>query len=213
MELKILPMWATNVGHKSICCKSKKWRRNKKYVNKVNTLGEVDKQKENISNLSNKILLKRKLVFVTINNIKIKLQLDTGSNITIINQKTSKKLGKLNLLTSRKVTHGVSGRKLNFFGKFACNISFMGKIKKAVVLVLKNTTNLFGMDSIALFDLWDLPINLFFNQVNLVTTSNITELEKFKTGLKRKFPEVFFLKVLGHVQKQRQNLKLKKMQH
>ena len=71
------------------------------------------------------------------------------------------------------------------------NISFVGKIKKAVVLVLKNTTNLFGTDGIALFDLWDLPIYSFCNQVNAVTTSNITTTQKFKTELKRKFPEVF----------------------
>ena len=68
----------------------------------------------------------------------------------------------------------------------------MGKIKKAVVLVLKNTKNLFRTDGIALFDLWDLPINSFGNQVIMVTTSNITKTENVKTKLKRKFPEVFF---------------------
>ena len=88
---------------------------------------------------------KRKCAYVIINNIKIKLQLDTGSDITIINDKTWKKQGKLKLLTLIKVICGVSGRKLNFLGEFVCNICFAVKTKKAVVLVLKNTMNLFGM--------------------------------------------------------------------
>ena len=52
-------------------------------------------------------------------------------------------------MTSRKVARGVSGRKLHFLDEFDSNISFVGKTKKAVVLVLKNTANLFGMDGIA----------------------------------------------------------------
>ena len=44
----------------------------------------------------------------------MKLQLDTGSDITIINEKTWKKLGKPSLLNLGKVTRGVSGKKLNF---------------------------------------------------------------------------------------------------
>ena len=50
--------------------------------------------------------------------------------------------------------------------------------------------NLIGTDDIALFDLWDLPINSFSNQVNTVTTSNITATEKLKTEFK-KFLEIF----------------------
>ena len=61
----------------------------------------------------------------------------------------------------------------------------MGKIKKAVVVVLKKQI-FFGTDSIALFDLWDLRINSFCNQINTVTTSNITATEKFRTESKRK---------------------------
>ena len=66
-------------------------------------------------------------------------------------------------------------------------VTFPGETKKAVVLVLKNTTNLFRI----IFDLWDLPINSFCNQINMVTASNITATENFKTELKRKFPEDF----------------------
>ena len=46
--------------------------------------------------------------------------------------------------------------------------------------MLKNTINLLGTDRIALFDRWDIPINSFCNQVNMVATVT----EKFKTELK-----------------------------
>ena len=46
----------------------------------------------------------------------------------------------------------------------------------------------------------------------MVPIGNIKATKKSKTEFKRKFPE-FFHKVLGHVQTQNGNLKLKKMQH
>ena len=55
------------------------------------------------------------------------------------------------------------------------------------------------------------PANQSVYQVNMITTNDITVTEIFKTELKRKYPEVFFAKVFGSVQKQRQNLKVKKM--
>ena len=46
-------------------------------------------------------------------------------------KRLGKKLGKPNLLTSRKVSRGVLGRKLDLLGEFACNISFVGKKEKS----------------------------------------------------------------------------------
>ena len=95
--LKVIASLETKCGrlkYKCTCCKTEKW----KYVNKVNTLGKANKQKEKICKILNETPLKRKFVFVTINNVKIKLQLDTRSNITIINEKTWRKLGRPSLL-------------------------------------------------------------------------------------------------------------------
>ena len=137
---------------------------------------------------------KRKFVFLKINNVKIKLQLDTGSDITIINEETWRKAGKPSLVTSKKIAYGVSGKKLNFLGEFTRNISFVGKTKKkkkTVVIVLKNTANLLGTNWIALFDLSDLPINPC-NKINIVTFSvNMMTKKKSKNELKKSFFEVF----------------------
>ena len=96
---------------------------------------------------------KRKFVFVKINNVKINLQLDAGSDIALINEQRWRKMGKPSLVTSKIIAYGVSRKKKIFLDEFTSNISFAGKTKKrknnnkkAVVLVLKNTTNLFGTD-------------------------------------------------------------------
>ena len=57
------------------------------------------------SKLSNETPPKRKFVFVTIKNIKIKL--DTGSDIAINNEKTWKKTGKTKFIDFAR---GVAGR-------------------------------------------------------------------------------------------------------
>ena len=100
-------------------------------------MGKVEKRKEKISKLSNETPLKRKFVYVMVNYINIKLQLDIGSDMIIINQKTWKKLGKPSLLALRKVAHGVSGKKINFLDEFACNIFSWEKLKKKLCLCLK----------------------------------------------------------------------------
>ena len=114
---------------------------------------------------------KYKFVYVKINNNKVKLQLDTGSDILIINEETWKKVGKFLLKKTDMVAHGVSGKKLNFKGIFTCNISFVGKTLKSKVIVQQNILNLFRMDWIALFDLWKLPINPFCNKIDVASLS------------------------------------------
>ena len=48
------------------------------------------------------------------------------------------------------------------------------------MFILKNTANLFGTDWIALFDLWDLPINSFCCKINIVCSRVNMATTKFK---------------------------------
>lgn len=75
---------------------------------------------------------KRKFVQVKINGKNVKLQLDTGSDISIINTATWIKIGRPLLKKTEKVARGISGRKLHFQGEFSCNISFVGKTLKCM---------------------------------------------------------------------------------
>ena len=65
-------------------------------VNMIDTCYKVEKHKGKIYKTSNmsltelEICRKRKFVFIKIDKVKIKLQLDTGSDITITNEQTWK---------------------------------------------------------------------------------------------------------------------------
>ena len=118
-------------GHKYTNCKQK-WR--KKSFVKVTKPNEPE-----IENI-------RKYVEVTINR-KIKLQLDSGSDLSILSLQTWKRIGKPTMMKTTKSARSVTGDKIKFGGKPITNIMFKGKTLKSKVYIT-NTNNLFGSDLI-----------------------------------------------------------------
>ena len=116
----------SNTGHICAHCRSKrnKFKSKKDKVNIVLSRQEIEERQ------------KRKFVRAKINGKNVKLQLDTGSDISIINTETWIKIGRPLLKRTEKVAHGISGRKLHFQGEFSSNISFVGKTLKSKVYVL-----------------------------------------------------------------------------
>lgn len=94
-------------------------------------------------------------------NRKVRLNLDSGSDLTIINVKTWRKLNKSTMLRTDKIARSVTGRKIKFEGDVITNVTFNGMTKKLKMYVLRNTENLFGTDWMQKFDLWDLPISTY----------------------------------------------------
>ena len=86
-----------------------------------------------------------------------------------------------------KTARTVTGDKIKFEGVITIPVSLNGMTKKLKVFVLKNIENLFGSDWFPKFNLWDQPINTFWQKVECVTA----EAEKNKMELKGSFPEVF----------------------
>ena len=91
-------------------------------------------------------------MYIKINNVKVKLQLDTGSDISIINEETWKKIGTPLLKKTDKVACRVSGKRLDFKDAFTYNISFVGKMLKSKI---------FGTDWIVLFIYENYPYVFF----------------------------------------------------
>ena len=152
---------------------------------------------------------KRKYVNVKINGIKIKLQLDTGNDLSIINVLTWKQEALCwKKKQTNRVARGASGNKLNFKGEFMCHISYLEKTLKSKVYVLQNTSDLFGNDCIVLFDLWQLSINSYCNRVDISSKSKNKETEKLVEDLKNSFPWVFS-EGLGNCVKTKVKFKLK----
>ena len=129
----------------------------------------------------------RKYVPIQILGKKIRLQLDSGSDLTILDLKTWKKLGKPTLLRTTKIARSVTGKKIKFEGEFVANVTLNNETKKLRIFVLKNTTNLFGSDAIQQFELWNSPISTFCQKVEFSTADS----EKLLKDLKIKYPEIF----------------------
>ena len=126
-------------------------------------------------------------MLVKILNKEVKLQLYSGSDLTIINFHTWRKLNKSTLQKTSKTAKTVTGTKIKFEGELITKVTFNGTTKKLKLFVLKNIENLFGTDWIQEFNLWDLPINTFCQKVESLTT----EKQSLKTELKKTFPEIF----------------------
>ena len=81
--------------------------------------------------------------------------------MTLVNEYTWKKVGRLTLFKIEKIAHGIAGNRLKFVGEYYTNVTFMGKTLKLKGFVMYCTQNLFSMDWIESFDLFK-PINYFF---------------------------------------------------
>ena len=90
---------------------------------------QMDDQEQNV----------RKYLYVKIQNKKVKMQLDSGSDIFIINTQTWKNIGKPTLFKSNKIARTVTGRKINFVGEVWLNINFSNRSENEVENTLNNT--------------------------------------------------------------------------
>ena len=122
----------------------------------------------------------RKYVQVKILNRNIKFQLDSGSDLTILNKHTWRKLGKPTMLRTSKVARSITGEKLNFLGEIITNVTHKGRTLKLRMSVMKNTNNLFGTDAMQKFRLWKSP-NSFCQKIKKLST----EVEKLKKTLRQ----------------------------
>lgn len=93
---------------------------------------------EEVGHVTNKTFVKLKF-----RNTNVKIQLDTGRDITIINGKTWNFVDKPKLIKLTKVAY-VTRNILYSFGKFVCSVTFRGQTKKTKTYVLKILLNLFG---------------------------------------------------------------------
>ena len=174
-------------GHKASLCRNKGPRRS--FVKTTRSLSE-----ENV----------RKYVRVKIADKDVRLQLDSGSDLSILSHRTWCKIGKPRMLKTKKIARSVTGEKIKFEGEVTTNVTLKGKTKKLKMYILRNTNNLFGTDWIQSFELWDSPISDFCQKIENLTA----ESEKLKKDLKEAFPDVFSDK-LGRCTKMEARFKLK----
>uniref|UniRef100_A0A0E3W295 Peptidase A2 domain-containing protein n=1 Tax=Anopheles gambiae TaxID=7165 RepID=A0A0E3W295_ANOGA len=122
----------------------------------------------------------RKYVTVHIGQKSARLQLDTGSDITIIGRKTWKQLGMPNLSPAQVHAKTATGAHIQLDGEFEADITINGRTETAIIRVIPSDLQLLGADVIAIFSLAAMPMNQFCNRI----ASDSAKWEK-------KFPAVF----------------------
>ncbi|XP_055590190.1 uncharacterized protein K02A2.6-like [Uranotaenia lowii] len=146
----------------------------------------------------------RRYTQVEINGVPIQLQLDSGSDITIVSEANWAKVGCPPTTPPDWAAKTASGSKLNLTAMFSATISIGGVKKrgKCYMSGAKLNLNVLGSDAMDQFGLWDVPLSSICNLVNSQEEdSDIAEL-------KSAFPDVFS-KRMGLCQKTQVHLTLK----
>ena len=169
---RLLPLWKSTLGQGLSQCRNRKIIKNR--VRHTKSEDESDK-------------VVRKYITVKVLNNSARFQLDSGSELSIINLQTWRKLNRPIIKMTSKTARTVTGDKIKFEGEIIIPVSLNGITKKLKVFVLKNTENLFGSEWFQKFNVWNQPINTFCQKVKCITT----EAEKIKMELKGSFAEEF----------------------
>lgn len=138
-------------GHKEGYCSCVPRKSKPKKQTNVNSLYAVNR----VNSTS-----KRKFLTVSINGSQASLQFDTGSDITIISQKQwCDNLHSPPLSPTTQTARTASGKLLSLLGELRCPVTFGGVTRTGIFYVTNNHINLFGLDWIELFELWDIPLS------------------------------------------------------
>ncbi|XP_029711482.2 uncharacterized protein LOC115256701 [Aedes albopictus] len=121
----------------------------------------------------------RKYAEVRINNVPVRLQIDSASDISIITDAMWKQIGKPEPSPPSCQAVTASGEPLNIASELWCDVTINGVSKRGLCRVMVPEINLsvLGSDWMDKFGLWDVPINSFCNQVSSRTPSDVASLQ------------------------------------
>lgn len=101
----------------------------------------------------------RKFIDVELNDQPIKLQIDSGADVTIVSEMLCNEKNIDFSPTSLNPT-SASGDQFPLIGEFSCDVTFGDETHFSTIYVSRNNS-LNGNDLLTVFNLWDKPINQF----------------------------------------------------
>ncbi|XP_062704096.1 uncharacterized protein K02A2.6-like [Aedes albopictus] len=185
----------SRTGHKEGYCRSAEKVKSGQFNRRK---GHVDSKVVTVNACS--VQKRRKFVPVVMNGETVRMQLDTGSDVTIISSRTWKKIGSPQMDPSSIVAKAATGKPLELLGQFSCDVSIGEKNMRSLIRVSKENLHLLGSDTIETFGLWSVPFDTICGKVSSESTC--------ADAMKAKFPEVFSEK-LGLCSKAKVKLDLK----
>nr|XP_040226826.2 uncharacterized protein K02A2.6-like [Anopheles coluzzii] len=125
---------------------------------------------------------RRRFVSIALNGTAVRLQLDTASDISVIDRRTWRKIGSPPLTPSSVTAKTASGATLVLDGEFSCAVSVGSQTRQATLSVCGAANLLLlGADLIDVFSLWSVPMDAFCNHVTVAGQQSFQQL----------FPKVF----------------------
>lgn len=103
----------------------------------------------------------RKFVSVGLDGTPVQLQLDTASDITVINKQLWKKIGRPKLSAPSVRVTTATGSSLTLVGEFFCDVTIAGSTQYEVIRVTEKPVQLLGLDLLDSFDLGSVSADSF----------------------------------------------------
>lgn len=110
---------------------------------------------------------KRKFVQIKVNDRKVRLQLDTASDITLISRRTWEQIGRPAVVETSQTAHGATGDWLKIAGQIECTVQFNSASFQGVCYLTEHhDLNLLGLDWMEPLQLLDQPLNAICNRTS-----------------------------------------------
>ncbi|XP_058120787.1 uncharacterized protein K02A2.6-like [Anopheles ziemanni] len=137
------------VGHKTGFCKPKRFRRHSgKHHGKRRTAIRV------VTVNVRSVQKRRRFAAVIINGVGFEMQLDTASDITVIDRTAWTQLGSPHLAPPSVIARSASGGNVHLDGEFSCTVSMGHRSTEATIRVANAGLLLLGTDLVDALDLW-----------------------------------------------------------
>lgn len=145
---------------------------------------------------------KRRRIYVTTSILgkSVRLQYDSGSDVTTVGKKEWAHLGRPKLTTSDTVQHA-GGSELRTIGKFRAAIQAFDRVGEIDVnVVSRDRVNLFGLNAIDKLNLWSVPLSQCRESLTTlsvqhsapnVTPTPLTSVSESRENLLKSFPKLF----------------------
>ena len=165
-------------GHKEECCTSQNTPSPKKRSSS-RRFKTQNRSKAILSTCKVVPQVRRKYVSVSINGSRVRLQLDTASDITLISRRTWRILGKPPLMPTTQTAKSASGTPLQIVGQINCVVSLDDTtIHGTCYLTEHASLDLLGLDWIESLNLLDNPLNLVCKQTRTQAVNPATKTTK-----------------------------------
>lgn len=153
---------------------------------------------------------RRKFIKLSINGKPIRLQMDCGSDITIISKSTWCALGSPPTQSTSHAARNASGLAIELVAELICNVIINGAEQQCRSFVSNiDDLDVIGIEWFDIFGLWDIPINALCAQIKTNTQqAQSTNSVSIPSDFHNKFADIF-ADELGSCTKTKAKLHLK----